>query len=636
MNSLRALIFAVLLSVTFASSAWSQNELVFEPEADPGIGYNLISWINFGADGETVWENAVQNIADAGFTEVSISPVRYYTPGIGSIAQSSSQGPELSHIAAGITRAKQLGLRVTVNPFVEPVGFTGWRGLYNPTPGSSESNTFWSDYNAYVSDVADVAQASGADSMTVGTELRGLVQNSGNNANWSSVISNIDSRFSGRLGYAANWDNYNHPNADNAIWSNSKIDFIGIDAYFQNLVSSSEANNSGAFPDENYINLFRDRWNNLLDNEILPYAASQGGLAVEFLEVGYLPYNGTTRTPQSSGGSLDIDEQNAAFAGLMRALNGRLADGDLLAAHIWQWEMPGSDGSEWNHSLSNPADQPNNTQSAQWLSDFASNPFSLPTPSSAAFFSDFEDGTDQFFTNAFSDPSEPDTDVFSVVDVLGDGNLWLQLPVQNSFQNQGEFNGTDLNRADINEAIYEAVNDITNVVVEYDYLLVTTGATFPAAGMNPFFEVGNYFQTVGPSENFPFTRYQPTAFLGTELSNGSTTFTGSVSFTLDPANSNNGEDLTSPSEILSRFGFTTNSNIAGANLFIDNVRIRSTAITVTLLGDVDLNGEVNFFDIQPFIAILSSSGFQAEADCNMDGVVNFLDISAFIAILSGS
>lgn len=53
-----------------------------------------------------------------------------------------------------------------------------------------------------------------------------------------------------------------------------------------------------------------------------------------------------------------------------------------------------------------------------------------------------------------------------------------------------------------------------------------------------------------------------------------------------------------------------------------------------LLGDVDLNGSVEFLDIQPFIAVLSSSGFQCEADCNEDGMVTFLDIQAFIAILS--
>ena len=53
------------------------------------------------------------------------------------------------------------------------------------------------------------------------------------------------------------------------------------------------------------------------------------------------------------------------------------------------------------------------------------------------------------------------------------------------------------------------------------------------------------------------------------------------------------------------------------------------------LCDVNMDGEVNFLDISPFISVLSSGTFQAEADCDENGVVNFLDISPFIAVLSG-
>ena len=48
-----------------------------------------------------------------------------------------------------------------------------------------------------------------------------------------------------------------------------------------------------------------------------------------------------------------------------------------------------------------------------------------------------------------------------------------------------------------------------------------------------------------------------------------------------------------------------------------------------------MDGVVNFLDISPFIAVLSSGTFLDQADCNQDGDVDFLDISPFIAILSG-
>ena len=53
-----------------------------------------------------------------------------------------------------------------------------------------------------------------------------------------------------------------------------------------------------------------------------------------------------------------------------------------------------------------------------------------------------------------------------------------------------------------------------------------------------------------------------------------------------------------------------------------------------LCGDVDLNGTVDFDDISPFIEILASGGFQAEADCDESGVVDFDDIAPFITALA--
>ena len=54
-----------------------------------------------------------------------------------------------------------------------------------------------------------------------------------------------------------------------------------------------------------------------------------------------------------------------------------------------------------------------------------------------------------------------------------------------------------------------------------------------------------------------------------------------------------------------------------------------------LLGDVNRDGVVNFADISPFIALLSTGDLQSEADIDGNGVVNFADIGPFIGLLSG-
>ena len=67
-------------------------------------------------------------------------------------------------------------------------------------------------------------------------------------------------------------------------------------------------------------------------------------------------------------------------------------------------------------------------------------------------------------------------------------------------------------------------------------------------------------------------------------------------------------------------------------LGMDNLRY--ALVAPELLGDVNLDGVVNFFDIAPFIELLSTGGFQIEGDTNLSGEINFLDIALFIDLLS--
>ena len=56
-------------------------------------------------------------------------------------------------------------------------------------------------------------------------------------------------------------------------------------------------------------------------------------------------------------------------------------------------------------------------------------------------------------------------------------------------------------------------------------------------------------------------------------------------------------------------------------------------VSVTLLGDVNRDDQVTFLDIAPFITLIRTMTFQAEADTNLDGEVDFRDISPFVRIL---
>jgi hypothetical protein len=216
------------------------------------------------------------------------------------------------------------------------------------------ADTFWSDYTQYVSAVAAMSEITGADRMTIGTELRAIMRNSDHNAEVSAVIDAAEAAFSGDIGYAANHDNYNNANLTTNVWENPKVDFIGVDAYFQ-LANNTQADASGEHPDSGFIQTVENNWNNILDRQILPFAAdrkSGDGMPVILTEHGLIPWNRTTVQPYSenpkwSGQAVDVHEQVNGYDALLRSLDDRAASDELLEAYLWQWGMPGAYDSLW-------------------------------------------------------------------------------------------------------------------------------------------------------------------------------------------------------------------------------------------------------------------------------------------------
>jgi hypothetical protein len=68
-------------------------------------------------------------------------------------------------------------------------------------------------------------------------------------------------------------------------------------------------------------------------------------------------------------------------------------------------------------------------------------------------------------------------------------------------------------------------------------------------------------------------------------------------------------------------------------IYLDNIDLRLSL--AVLLGDVNLDGNVNALDISGFISRLTSGTYQAEADINQDTAINALDISGFVSCLTG-
>ena len=161
----------------------------------------------------------------------------------------------------------------------------------------------------------------------------------------------------------------------------------------------------------------------------------------------------------------------------------------------------------------------------------------------------------------------------------------------------------------INTLASIGVNDTELAVWNEDGILIITNDVFDAPNMN-------YLSELDLFVGLPAGTY----FLS--VSGFNTVF--GEGFVADSTSTQAGE-----------YTLTFNGSTLTGNLTPGSVDFYSFEIgSGGLVGDVNLDGIVNFFDISPFIAVLSNNVFQFEADANGDGIVNFFDIQPFIDILA--
>lgn len=111
-----------------------------------------------------------------------------------------------------------------------------WRGMFTGDL-EMQSEADWerleSEYGDFVLTYAQLAEETGTELFCIGTELEAFV--SARPAFWTRLIKQVRERYTGRLTYAANWDEYGRI----PFWE--QLDLIGIDAYFP----LSESRNPG-------------------------------------------------------------------------------------------------------------------------------------------------------------------------------------------------------------------------------------------------------------------------------------------------------------------------------------------------------------------------------------------------------
>jgi hypothetical protein len=222
-----ALALAVAAQLALAApgpDAWARAELggvrgitvgPIENGYHPGVGY-----------GSAAYDRTLVESRAMGATWVAVTP-------FGRVADLSGSGVDLSFeapfadnrvaVARAIAMAHARGLRVLLVPHLW-VESGEWRALIDPK--TDDGWTRWAEsYGRFVHAWAEVAEASRADMLSVGVELRSWV--TGPRApSFAAVIADVRRVYGGVLTYSANWDDVE----DTVILGD--VDVIGVNGFY--------------------------------------------------------------------------------------------------------------------------------------------------------------------------------------------------------------------------------------------------------------------------------------------------------------------------------------------------------------------------------------------------------------------
>ena len=310
---------------------------LYQPQ-DPELGFNLVSYLDRKPDEHLDYWLAMSELDQAGVGHVNIVVFRRLNAD-GTIDETS--GSTWRNIIRAVGYAKALNMKVTLTPIFETMEESGWRGDWNPTDRTIRRN-FYSAWFRHVFQLARIAQFRKVDRLDVGSEMVSFVNNPTNERFLNTLLRKTGKIYRGELGYNANWDNLSSPQVEKLFWNHPRINKLSVSMYpYMRLASTEESELSHLEP-EAFAHLVQSRWKAIVEDELLPYAATlkEGqGMPLVIGEFGAVPYDGCAATPADFQPSdvVDVEEQEAVIMGLIRAVD---QQGDLMPEiTLWQWGL---------------------------------------------------------------------------------------------------------------------------------------------------------------------------------------------------------------------------------------------------------------------------------------------------------
>jgi len=302
-------LISFILVLVFLSVFW------LGPERTPRA--HQINGVNFVGPAQPIGPEALESLEQINSNWIAVIPYAFCwanRPDIYFNVPNQWWGENPEGVIKTIEYAKGKGLKVMLKPQMWVAG-DGWPGDFQMQ--SQQQWEFWEqDYREYIMTYVDIADSMGVEMICIGTEFRQAVKQ--RPQFWEYLIDEVRARYSGKLTYAANWDNVESV----SFWA--KLDYVGIDAYYP----LSDGNTPS-------VKELVQAWQPHLDQ--IEALNQQVNRPVIFTEYGYRSINQTAYKHweiDKEQEQLNLEAQRNSYAALYQAVSERdWFEGGFL----WKW-----------------------------------------------------------------------------------------------------------------------------------------------------------------------------------------------------------------------------------------------------------------------------------------------------------
>lgn len=277
-----------------------------------------ISGVSYVASGDPTSQEHVDAVVKVNANFAAVMPFGFIrdlaTPTIQHNTDKQWFGETKAGAKQYIELLHQNGIWVMIKPqiWIWRGEFTGYLKMSNEEDWKQLEDS----YRLFILTYAELAQEVNAEMFCIGTELEQFII--ARPEYWLQLISEIKEIYTGRLTYAANWDEYKRV----PFWK--ELDYIGVDAYFP--ISDSKT------PTVEEAQIGWQRW-----KEEMKLISEKENKNILFTEYGYRSVDYAGREPWKSDRDMTVVNLEAQ-SNLTKALYNELhKEAWFSGGFIWKW-----------------------------------------------------------------------------------------------------------------------------------------------------------------------------------------------------------------------------------------------------------------------------------------------------------